>query len=90
MSNISDAQEDDLIDRREFKRRNKEFMAKHAEDFGQLMNIVREKKPSFGEIVERNAIEYADNVALKFEDLQFTYKEFNEWTNRYDNYFTYI
>jgi len=90
MSNISETDEVDLIDRKEFKRRNKEFMAKHAEDMGQIMKIVRDKKPPFGDIVERNAIQYADNVALKFEDSQFTYKEFNEWTNRYAHYFISI
>ena len=90
MSDISETDELDLIDRKEFKRRNKEFMAKHAEDMGQIMKIVRDKKPPFGDIVERNAIEYADNVALKFEDSQFTYKEFNEWTNRYAHYFITI
>lgn len=90
MSTTSENDKLDLIDRKEFKRRQKEFMAKHAKDFGQVMKIVREKKPPFGKIIERNAIEYADNIALKFEDKQFTYKEFNEWANRYAHYFISI
>ena len=87
MSTTSENESLDLIDRKEFRRRQKEFRAKHAEHYAQVMKIVREKKPSFGGIIERNAIEYADNIAVKFEDIKLTYKEFNEWANRYAQYF---
>ncbi|MCK5347154.1 MAG: AMP-binding protein, partial [Candidatus Heimdallarchaeota archaeon] len=76
-----------MIDRKEFRKRQKAFREKHAEHFAQTMNFVRERNPSFGEIIERNAIKYADNIAVKFEDIQLTYKEFNEWANRYAQYF---
>ena len=87
MSTNSENETLNMIDRKEFRRRHKEFSARHAEHYAQIMKIVREKKPSFGGIIERNAIEYADNIVLKFEDIQLTYKEFNEWTNRYAHYF---
>jgi len=77
----------DMIDRKEFRKRQKAFRAKHAEHYAQSMNVVKERNPSFGEIIERNAIKYADNIAVKFEDIQLTYKEFNEWANRYAHYF---
>jgi len=79
--------ENDMIDRREFRKRQNAFRAKHVEHYAQSMKIVRERNPSFGEIIERNAIKYADNIAVKFEDIELTYKEFNEWANRYANYF---
>ncbi len=87
MSTNSENEPLNMIDRKEFRKRQKEFRAKHAEHYAQSMKIVRERNPSFGEIIERNAIEYADNIAVKFEDIQLTYKEFNEWANRYAHYF---
>ncbi len=87
MSNNSENETLNMIDRKEFRKRQKAFRAKHAEHFAQTMNFVRERNPSFGEIIERNAIKYADNIAVKFEDIQLTYKEFNEWANRYAHYF---
>ncbi len=87
MSTKSEHKNLDLIDRKEFRRRQKEFRAKHAEHYAQSMNFVRERNPSFGEIIERNALKYADNIAVKFKDIQLTYKEFNEWANRYAHYF---
>lgn len=44
-------------------------------------------KGSLGMILEQNAITFANNKALLFEDEVYTYKEFNEWVNRYANFF---
>ncbi|MCP4750792.1 MAG: long-chain-acyl-CoA synthetase [Proteobacteria bacterium] len=45
-----------------------------------------EDRESFGTYIERNALRYPDNVAIFYEDTRYTYREFNEWTNRYANY----
>ena len=44
-------------------------------------------KGSLGMCLERNAIIYANNKALLFEDQVYTHKELNEWINRYANFF---
>lgn len=51
------------------------------------MKLGIENKISWGTIVERNAREYSDKIAIKFEDILLTYKEFNEQVNRYAHYF---
>ena len=44
-------------------------------------------KGSLGKCLEENAIKYANNKALFFEDEVYTHKELNEWINRYANFF---
>jgi len=82
-----DSKELDLIPNKEFRRRNMRFLRKHANTLVDIIKISEENKISWGTIIERNAQEYPDNVAIKFEDVTLTYKEFNEWVNRYANYF---
>lgn len=77
----------DLIDKKEFRKRLRKFNKKHAHEVAEIVKIVAENKISWGTIVERNAEKYADNVAIMFEDITLTFKEFNEWVNRYANYF---
>ena len=38
-------------------------------------------------LIEKNARTYPNDVAVLFEDLKYTHKEYNEWCNRYANYF---
>ena len=38
-------------------------------------------------MLEENALKYPNNLAIKSEEANFTYKQYNEWTNRYANYF---
>jgi len=38
-------------------------------------------------LIEKNAKEYPDDAAILFEDDMYTHKEYNEWCNRYANYF---
>ena len=45
-----------------------------------------EERQSFGTYIERNAQKYPDNVAVLYEEIVYTYREFNQWTNRYANY----
>ena len=42
---------------------------------------------SFGNLLEYNAEHYSNRPALLYEDIKYTYKELNEWTNRYANFF---
>jgi hypothetical protein len=44
MSTPSESEILDLIDRKEFRKRQKEFRAKHEEHYAQVMKIEREKK----------------------------------------------
>ena len=38
-------------------------------------------------LIEKNAKEYPNDAAILFEDVRYTHKEYNEWCNRYANYF---
>ncbi|MHA1989148.1 MAG: AMP-binding protein, partial [Promethearchaeota archaeon] len=38
-------------------------------------------------LIEKNAKEYPNDAAILFEDDMYTHKEYNEWCNRYANYF---
>jgi citronellyl-CoA synthetase len=51
------------------------------------MKLGIENKISWGTIVEKNAQEYSDKIAIRFEDVSLTYKEFNDQVNRYTHYF---
>jgi citronellyl-CoA synthetase len=44
-------------------------------------------KYSIGLRIEEHAQLYSDKLALLYEDERYTHKEFNEWINRYANYF---
>ena len=77
----------DFIDRREFRRRYKEFMKNNIHHMNRLMDLNREGVVSFGTMIESNAEQYADKIAIKFKDTQLTYKEFNQLVNQYAHYF---
>ncbi len=53
------------------------WIAEHAPD----------TKYSIGLRIEEHAVEFPDKLALLYEDEIYTHKEFNEWINRYANYF---
>jgi len=38
-------------------------------------------------LIEKHAKEYPNDAAILFEDKMYTHKEYNEWCNRYANYF---
>ena len=77
----------DLIDRKEFRKRRKETNRDCEEFYDKIIKITSEKEISFGTIIERNAEQFADKVAIKFEDKELTYKEYNELVNQYAHYF---
>ncbi len=46
-----------------------------------------DSKYSIGLRIEELAVAYPDKLALLYEDEKYTHKEFNQWINRYANYF---
>ena len=76
-----------VIERKEFRKRYKEFMRDCGDFLNKVFKITSEKEISFGTIIERDAEQYADKVAIKFEDKQMTFKEYNEGVNQYAHYF---
>ncbi|MFX0005052.1 MAG: AMP-binding protein, partial [Candidatus Hermodarchaeota archaeon] len=46
-----------------------------------------DEKISLGKCLEGNAVKFPNNKALLYEDQEYTYKELNEWINRYTNFF---
>jgi citronellyl-CoA synthetase len=52
-----------------------------------LPNIAAENRESWGSMLEETAEKYPDNAAIKSEDGSYSWKEYNEWTNRYANFF---
>lgn len=77
----------DIIDRKEFRKRYKEFMKDNIEHLQKALKFSHEKTASFGTIIERNAEQYADKAVIKFEGKEITYKEYNELVNQYAHYF---
>ena len=87
MLEIPKTKDPDLIDKKEYGKRRRAFFKKHGQTFQEWMKLNYENKISWGTIVERNAEKYSNNIAIIFEDIKLTYKEFNEWVNRYAHYF---
>ena len=87
MSDNSQEKPLDIIDRKEFRKRYKEFMKDNIEHLQKALKFSHEKTASFGTIIERNAEQYADKAVIKFEGKEITYKEYNELVNQYAHYF---
>ena len=77
----------DIIERKEFRTRYKQFMKDNIEHLQKALGYSHDKTASFGIIIERNAEQYADKVVIKFEGKEITYKEYNELVNQYAHYF---
>jgi citronellyl-CoA synthetase len=77
----------DLIDKREYRKRRMKKFRKHGKTIAEVMNFGFENKITWGRVVESSAQKYPDNIAVKFEDITLTYKEFNETVNQYAHYF---
>ncbi len=76
-----------LIDDEEFKRRFKKKSKIVRKTILEILSLRTEERISWGTIIERNAEKYSDNIAIKFEGSTLTYREFNEWVNRYAHFF---
>ena len=87
MSEFSQIDTENLIDRKIFRKKYRDFMNANATLLMEIMTINRENKTSFGHIIERNAEQWPDKAAILFEDRQLTYKQYNEIVNQYAHYF---
>ena len=85
-----ESKDPDLIPNDEFRRRSAIFFKKHGKVLAEITKKINDNIISWGTLVELNAEKYSDNIAIKFEDITFTYKRFNEWVNRYAHYFISI
>ncbi|MFW9825086.1 MAG: AMP-binding protein, partial [Candidatus Thorarchaeota archaeon] len=53
----------------------------------EALSITPESYKNVPILIEKHAEEYPDDAAILFEDKMYTHKEYNEWCNRYANYF---
>lgn len=90
MVSKSQVQQDDLITRSQYLRGRLSILwrlptliktTKHLEKIGV------ENRESWGSMLEETAERFPDKAAIKSEDGNYTWKEYNAWTNRYANYF---
>lgn len=52
-----------------------------------LLTLRKNSHKSWGGMLERNAKKYGDKIAIKFSDSTITYRQLNQRTNQYANYF---
>ncbi len=52
-----------------------------------LNDLNKDSRDSIGNYLEQNAREFSENTAILYEDVKYTYKEFNEHINRYADFF---
>ena len=52
-----------------------------------IANIGVEDRESWGSMLEETARNYPGNTSIKSEEGHYSWKEYNDWTNRYANYF---
>ncbi|RLI44230.1 hypothetical protein DRO61_12385, partial [Candidatus Bathyarchaeota archaeon] len=65
-----------------------DWRVEHMFGAGEVIRALSpDKHISIGKVFDDNAEKHADRPALLYEDLMYTYKELNEWINRYANYF---
>ena len=76
-----------LIDKKEYRKRRKALFGSKNDIIRKILDAPFENKISWGTIVEESAQKYHDKIAIKFEETELTYKEFNELVNRYTHYF---
>jgi len=62
-------------------------MESFSEAAREIQNNTPESNVSPGKYLEHNADKFADNTAILYENVSYTYKELNEEINRYANYF---
>ena len=53
----------------------------------QMVNIGAENRESWGSMLEENAAKFPDNPAVKSDEAEMSWREYNEAVNRWANYF---
>ena len=87
MPEETESKDPDLIDKKEYRKRRMALFRKHGPLIQEILDLTIVNEVSWGTIVENNAKRYPDNIAIKFEDITLTYKEFNDSVNQYAHYF---
>jgi len=87
MLEIPKPKDPELIDKKEYRKRRMALFRKHGPLIQEILDLTIVNEVSWGTIVESNAKEYPNNIAVKFEDTTLTYKEFNDSVNQYAHYF---
>jgi len=80
----------DLITRVQYWRRRLSLLPRLpaiAKTAKHIVNLGVENRESWGSMLEETAARFPDNAAIKSADGQYTWKAYNEWTNRYAHYF---
>lgn len=54
---------------------------------GKLLTANPKQQKSLGLVLENTTAKYPDNTAILFENQRYTYRQFNEWANRFAHYF---
>jgi citronellyl-CoA synthetase len=87
MLETTEEKNSNVIDLKEFGKRFQEWMKKYGPVLVEVQKLPPVRNQSWGLLVQENAIQYSDKIAIKFEDTNLTYQEFNEIVNQYANYF---
>ena len=89
---IGDSQtpKDDLITRSQYIRGRLGLLWRFPtikKTIKKIENIFVEDRESWGSMLEETAAKFPDNAAIKSHDGNYSWKAYNDWTNRYANYF---
>jgi citronellyl-CoA synthetase len=90
MSTDSKSHNENLIKRKDFivaMIKFRLFRRKALKEGVEGFNRIEEKNETWGTLIEENAQKYPNNMCLKSEETNLTYREYNESVNRYANYF---
>ncbi|MEN8246847.1 MAG: long-chain-acyl-CoA synthetase [Thermodesulfobacteriota bacterium] len=90
MGGILEEHKKDLITWSQYWRKRLSLLARLpaiAKTAKHIANISVENRESWGSMLETAAVGFPENAAIKSEDGQYTWQTYNEWTNRYANYF---
>jgi citronellyl-CoA synthetase len=81
---------EDLITRSQYIRGRLRVLWRYPtvrKTFKHIENIAVEDRESWGTMLEETAAKFPANAAIKSDDGNYSWKDYNAWTNRYANYF---
>ena len=90
MASETQIQKEDLISRWQYIHARLGVLWRYPTIIKTIKHIERiadEGRESWGSMLEETAAKFPANAAVKSEDGNYTWKEYNDWTNRYANYF---
>jgi citronellyl-CoA synthetase len=90
MAGTTQMSKDDLITRRQYLRGKLGLLRRFPsikKTIKKIENVFAENRESWGSMLEETAAKFPDNAAIKSHDGNYSWKEYNDRTNRYANYF---